>query len=284
MRVRRRLETAAGFGPEPPAACQRPAVPDRNRRRIEVHKLIGTLFGALLLMSAAPALADTNSTPPGAPCAKNNGNPCNGNNGNLGAQGNVNGSVVVTDPPPIDLSMPPVTDRGVFITQIGDSNDADVVQTAPNAYARIDQDGDENDADVAQSGAGTAYVDATQSGKGNFARLEQSGSGQNVLYAMQDGNNNWMWSNQVAEGAIFNGARLTQTGNNNDMALYQDGSDNLAQLTQDGNNNGMTAVQIGDGNRLVWTQDGNNLSDLQVMQTGGSDAGGQLMITQSNGH
>lgn len=250
-----------------------------------MQKLIGTLFGAFLLLSFAPAHADTASTPPGAPCAKNNGNPCNGNNGNLGAQGNVNGGVIIVDnPPPIDMTMPEVTDRGVFITQIGDSNDADAVQTAPNAYARIDQEGGNNDADLTQSGSGTAYADAKQSGTGNFVRVEQSGSGQNVLYALQDGNNNWMWSNQIALGAVFNGARMTQTGNNNDMALHQEGSDNLALLTQDGNNNGMTAVQMGDGNRLQWTQDGNNLSDLQVTQTGGANIGGQLMITQSNGH
>ncbi|MGN6155366.1 MAG: hypothetical protein ACTHN4_06495 [Sphingomicrobium sp.] len=250
-----------------------------------MRKLIGTVFGALLLMSVAPAHADTASTPPGAPCSKNNGNPCNGNNGNLGDQGNVGGGTVISnDPPPIDITMPDVTDRGVFITQIGDSNDADAVQTAPNAYARVDQDGDDNDADLAQSGTGTGYIQAMQSGTGNFARLEQGGSGQNVVYAMQDGNNNWMWSSQTADGALFNGARLTQTGNNNDMLLYQDGSDNLALLTQDGNSNGMTAVQIGEGNRLQWTQDGNNLSDLQVTQTGGTSSGGQLMITQSNGH
>lgn len=250
-----------------------------------MRKLIAILAGAMLALSVAPAQADTNSTPPGAPCDKNNGNPCNGNNGNLGAQGNVNGSVIIVDnPPPIDLTMPPVTDRGVFISQVGDSNSATAVQTAPNAYARIDQDGDASEVDLTQSGTGTAYAEAKQSGNGNFARVQQSGSGQNVVYAMQDGNNNWMWSNQIALGAVFNGARMSQTGNNNDMELYQEGSDNLALLTQDGNSNGMTAVQIGEGNRLQWTQDGNNLSDLQITQTGGASTGGQLMITQSNGH
>jgi len=49
---------------------------------------VATVVGALLAFSVAPAHADTNSTPPGAPCLKNNGNPCNGNNGNLGQQGN----------------------------------------------------------------------------------------------------------------------------------------------------------------------------------------------------
>jgi hypothetical protein len=248
-----------------------------------VRKLIATILGALVLTAGAPAMADTASTPPGAPCSKNNGNPCNGNNGNLGAQGNVGNSTVSNDPPPIDLTMPLVSDRGVFISQIGDSNETNVEQTAPNAFARVTQNGDDNDADIAQTGAGTAYADASQTGTGNFARVQQGGTGQNVVYVAQNGNNNWLWSNQNALGAVYNGARLTQTGNNNDMLLDQEGSDNLAELTQDGNNNGMTATQLGDGSRLVWVQDGNNLSDLQITQTGGAAIGGQMLITQTNG-
>jgi hypothetical protein len=249
-----------------------------------MRKLISILFAALLAMSAAPALADTPTIPPGNPCAKNNGNPCNGNNGNLGLQGNVDhGTVVEGNPPPIEITMPPVTGRGAYITQIGDLNTASVVQTAPNAYARVVQDGDSNDADAAQTGNGTAYLDAAQSGTDNFARMEQSGDGQNVAYVSQSGTGNWLWSSQNAMGAIYNGAKLTQTGNNNDMILAQEGSDNLAVLTQEGNHNGMTAVQLGDGNRLAWTQDGNNLADLQITQTGGAAYGGQLMVTQTNG-
>jgi minor curlin subunit len=248
-----------------------------------MRKLIGIAVAAMA-MCAAPALADTTSTPPGAPCSKNNGNPCRGNNGNLGAQGNVGHEKVKIDknPPPIDLSMPPVTDRGVFITQVGTGNEASVQQTAPNAYARVTQSGDENDADIAQTGSGTAYVDASQTGTANFARVQQSGSGQNVAYVTQQGNNNWLWSNQNAIGAVYNGARLSQTGNGNDMQLVQDGSDNLADLSQEGDDNGMTAVQLGEGNRLAWVQDGSNLSDLQITQTGGAAIGGQLLITQTN--
>jgi hypothetical protein len=52
----------------------------------------------------------------------------------------------------------------VFITQIGDTNEASAVQTAPNAYAAITQDGNSNDADVAQTGAGSFYVEASQTG------------------------------------------------------------------------------------------------------------------------
>jgi hypothetical protein len=233
--------------------------------------------------AAAPALADTTSVPPGNPCLKNNGNPCNDNNGNLGHQGNVHHEHVVTGPPgPIDISMPPVTDRGVFISQVGNNNVANVIQTAPNAYTAVAQEGDSNDAEISQDGTGTGYIAASQTGDGNFARLEQSGSGQNVLYATQTGTGNWMWSNQLALGAIYNGAELSQNGNYNDMELDQEGGDNLAVLTQEGDSNGMTATQIGEGNRLIWTQQGDYLSDLQVTQTGGDQMGGQLMITQTN--
>lgn len=232
----------------------------------------------------APALADNNSIPPGNPCLKNNGNPCKGNNGNLGSQGNVGHDKVKIDkkPPPIGLTMPAVSDRAVFISQIGDNNVASVVQTAPRAYTSIAQNGGGNNADAAQTGTGTDYIAATQAGDRNFARLQQSGSGQNALYASQSGTGNWMWSRQDSTGAIFNGARLAQTGNYNDMELNQSGTDNLADLSQQGDNNGMTATQIGSGNRLTWIQQGTGLSDLQVTQTGGSVSGGQVLITQTN--
>jgi hypothetical protein len=231
----------------------------------------------------APAVADTARTPGGAPCLKNNGNPCNNNNGNLGAQGNAGHERVRIDkkPPPIDLAMPAVSGRGAYIAQVGDAQVATIRQTAPDAYARADQSGDANEIDVTQSGSGTAYARAGQSGHGNFARVEQGGSGQNVVTLDQAGNGNWAWSNQNAVGAIHNGARLTQIGNDNDMLLIQDGGDNRAVLVQQGDGNGMTVAQLGDGNRLAWTQQGDHLSDLQVTQTGGSAKGGQLSITQT---
>jgi hypothetical protein len=240
--------------------------------------------GALALMwVATPAAAENVRTPGGAPCLKNNGNPCNNNNGNLGAQGNAGHERVRIDksPPPIDLAMPAVAGRGAYISQIGDANIATVRQTAPRAFAQVDQSGDANEADVSQKGSGTAYARSTQSGRANFARIEQDGSGQNVLFLSQAGSGNWAWSNQNAVGAIHNGARLTQIGNDNDMLLVQDGGDNRAVLTQEGDGNGMTVAQFGDGNRLAWTQQGNNLSDLQITQTGGSQKGGQLLITQT---
>ena len=245
---------------------------------------LAALALAAALGWSAPSAADTGSTPPGDPCLKNNGNPCNGNNGNLGEQGNVDHEKVRIDrkPPPIDLAMPAVSGRGAYINQIGDANVATIVQTAPNAYARVDQDGSNNEVDASQTGAGTAYAHATQSGAGNFARIQQSGSGQNVTYLTQTGTSNWAWSKQSAEGALHNGARLVQNGDNNDMLLHQEGSDNLAVLTQEGDGNGMTAVQLGEGNRLTWIQLGVNLNDLQITQTGGAEKGGQLLVTQTS--
>lgn len=251
--------------------------------RLAARAIIGvaTLF---IAAAAAPAFADTAIVPPGNPCLMDNGNPCKDNNGNLGHQGNVNKERVVidTNPPPINLTMPAVTDRGVFISQIGDGNVANAIQTAPNAYASVVQNGNSNDAELSQTGTGTGYIALSQTGDSNFADLGQSGSGENVLYAAQNGTGNWMWSNQSALGAIFNGAELSQTGNYNDMALDQEGSDNLAVLTQEGDNDAMTATQLGEGNRLTWIQQGDSLSDLQVTQTGGDQLGGQLMITQTN--
>src|SRR3546814_14859920 len=63
-----------------------------------------------------------------------------------------------------------------------------------------------------------------------------------------------------ADGVAFNCAILTQTANDNQMSLVQDGSDNQALLTQNGDGNSMSAVQTGAGNRLAWTQSGNGLS------------------------
>jgi len=246
-------------------------------------RFILTAMGLAVALAAAPALADNSSTPPGNPCLKDNGNPCNNNNGNLGEQGNANHEKVKIDkkPPPIDLPMPAVSGRAVYISQIGDSQVATVRQMAPNAYARIHQEGTSNEADVTQGGTGTAYLETAQDGIGNFARVQQGGSGQNVAYLTQSGSANWAWANQNAVGAIHNGTRMVQTGDNNDMALFQNGSDNRALLTQEGDGNGMTAVQIGDGNRLIWTQQGSNLTDLEITQTGGAEKGGQLLVTQT---
>lgn len=244
--------------------------------------LVASLTLALAL-STQPASADTTIVPPGNPCVGNTGNPCNNNNGNLGQQGNVNHERVLIDknPPAISLGMPAISRNAAYIEQIGDANVATVKQNARVAYANVEQDGSGNTVILSQNGTGVAYADAKQTGADNYAKLQQGGSGQNVAYLAQTGSSNWAWANQNAAGAIHNGARMTQTGDNNDMALIQDGSDNLALLTQEGDDNGMSATQVGDGNRLAWTQQGNGLTDLQIVQTGGAEKGGPLSITQT---
>lgn len=252
---------------------------------MKLHLARTAATALLLALAAQPALADTASVPPGNPCFGSTGNPCNNNNGNLGHQGNVDHERVRIDkkPPPIDLGMPAISKNAAYIDQIGDGNSASVTQTARVAYAKVEQDGSGNSVVLSQNGTGKAYADVKQKGSDNFVAVQQAGSGQNVVYLNQNGSSNWAWANQNAAGAVHNGARMTQTGNNNDMALTQSGSDNLALLTQEGDGNGMSATQVGDGNRLAWTQQGNGLTDLQIVQTGGMEKGGQLAITQTGG-
>ena len=246
---------------------------------------LATALTFWIMLHSGAAFAQTTNIPPGNPCFGNTGNPCNNNNGNLGQQGNVDHERVRIDkkPPPIDLGMPAISKNAAYIDQIGDGNSASVTQTARVAYAKVDQDGSGNAVILSQNGTGKAYADVKQKGSDSFAAVQQAGSGQNVVYLSQNGSSNWAWANQNAAGAVHNGARMTQTGNNNDMALTQSGSDNLALLTQEGDGNGMSATQVGDGNRLAWTQQGNGLTDLQVVQTGGMEKGGQLAITQTGG-
>jgi hypothetical protein len=180
-----------------------------------------------------------------------------------------------------ELAVPLVNGRSVFISQIGDANVANVLQTGAHARVKVNQTGNRNEADITQRGSGTGYVASQQTGEGNFTRLQQDGNGQNVVDVTQDGNSNSAQSNQSSTSAVHNGARMTQIGNNNDMLLAQSGSDNLALLSQEGADNDMTAVQIGVGNRLVWTQQGVNLTDLKITQEGGAATGGQLQITQT---
>src|SRR5690242_15900508 len=141
---------------------RRPSFQKNSKEAVNMRKLIAAAAVLVLASSATPSLADTSVTPPGNPCTLNNGNPCNGNNGNLGRQGNARDDFTRTDrhPPAFDIPMPAVTDRNVFISQVGNSNQASVNQTAPNAYARVDQNGNSNDADVGQSGTGKGYLQA----------------------------------------------------------------------------------------------------------------------------
>lgn len=240
---------------------------------------LSTLLAALLLGTAtAPALADNGNVPPGDPCGdgpgQGTGNPCNGNNGNIGAQGNAGNGQAPFEP----IELPAFENRGVFVTQIGETNRAEVDQQSGSSYARVVQDGAENRVKLAQGAGGTHYASIGQDGESNVLDAAQDGSGQTVLLLAQQGNLNEALVRQTDNGAVYSAAAVRQDGEGNRLMLVQNGSDNQARLTQEGDNNEMTATQLGDGNRLEWSQLGSGLPNLQVVQQGS----GTLQVTQSN--
>ncbi|MEQ5788390.1 hypothetical protein J3454_10835 [Erythrobacter sp. NFXS35] len=235
------------------------------------------LSSALLMVTAMPALADTDKVPPGDPCGSGpgvgKGNPCNGNNGNEGANGNARSG----QPEFQEIELPPSEDTGVFISQIGTTNRAEADQGNNRSFTRIAQNGGENTADVTQGASGTHYASIGQTGDANKVVALQEGSGQTVLLLAQQGDNNTAAIAQTDGGQRYSAAAVMQNGNGNSLILVQDGDDNQARLTQSGDDNIMTASQIDNGNRLEWNQIGNGLSDLGIEQTGGST----VQITQS---
>jgi len=242
---------------------------------------LAALLGVLLLgTAAAPAVADTDKTPPGDPCGsgpgKGTGNPCGGNNGNPGQQGNA-GKGGAPEFEPIEL--PPAQDSGAFITQIGETNRAQVTQGSARSYARVVQSGEINIASIEQRAGGTHYAATAQVGDKNEISAVQDGSGQTVLLLAQQGDRNSALVRQTDSGTAYSAAAIQQTGDGNRLTLVQDGSDNQARLTQEGNDNRLDAVQLGSGNRLEWSQWGDGLSGTQVVQTGN----GALQITQGVG-
>ncbi len=245
---------------------------------------LAALSSALLVIAGAtPAHADNNKVPPGNPCGdgpgKGTGNPCNGNNGNDGAQGNAGsnrgggGGNAPFDP----VALPNADDRGVFITQVGETNRAEVRQASGSSYTRIAQDGSENATVLVQGASGRHYASVAQDGDNNTLDGVQDGSGQTVLLLAQQGDGNGAIIRQSDDGTGYSAAAVQQSGNGNQLVLVQDGSDNQARLTQDGDDNAMTATQLNNGNRLEWSQTGDGLADLGIVQTGN----GSLQITQS---
>ncbi|MGB7370174.1 hypothetical protein [Erythrobacter sp.] len=229
---------------------------------------------AAMGLSSVPAMADNGKTPPGNPCGDGpgvgKGNPCGGNNGNSGAQGNAGNKSGpgTVDPTFEEIEVPAEEARGVFISQIGATNRADVDQGETNSYARVLQNGAENIVELAQGDTGTHYARIAQEGDRNELSARQDGEGQTVLMFAQEGDGNDADLFQRDDGERYSALAIAQTGNNNSLVMVQDGSDNQARLVQDGNSNTMTATQLDAGNRLEWTQDGSNLSSLDIRQEG----------------
>lgn len=170
------------------------------------------------------------------------------------------------------------TERGVFVTQIGDSARAEITQQNSDSLARIVQDGDGNQITLNQTGTAAHRAQIAQDGDGNIVTALQDGDGIADLALVQEGDQNsaLLFQNELSASAQTTAA-VVQRGNGNTIILAQDGTDNQARLTQDGDGNEMTATQLNGGNRLEWSQTGDNLADLGVEQTGN----GNIQITQS---
>lgn len=169
-------------------------------------------------------------------------------------------------------------ERGVFVTQIGDSSRVDATQQNANSLARIVQDGDGNQVTLDQDGTAAHRAQIAQNGDGNTVTAQQGGDGTADLALAQDGDQNTavLFQNELSATAQT-AAAILQRGNGNTIILAQDGSDNSARLDQVGDDNTMTATQLNSSNRLEWSQSGDGLADLGVVQTGN----GNLQITQS---
>jgi len=169
-------------------------------------------------------------------------------------------------------------DSGVYVEQIGTSNQAAFDQATPDQNARAIQNGNSNTAQINQFDAGEHFASIEQDGDDNTASIAQEGNGPTGAIVSQTGDDNAVILAQRDTGAVGTLAEIVQTGAANSATLVQDGSDNQATLTQNGDNNTMTAFQLGAGNRLDWTQNGNGLPDLGITQTGNST----MFVTQSN--
>lgn len=176
-------------------------------------------------------------------------------------------------------STPERPERGVFVTQIGDSPRVTIVQRNADSLAQVAQDGDRNQTDLKQEGSAPHRAQIAQDGDDNTVDAAQDGDGSTDLAIAQDGSSNTVLVVQREDSAAAQTtATIVQRGNGNSIDLGQDGSDNQAQLTQNGDDNVMTASQLDSGNRLEWNQIGDGLSDLQIVQQGGST----MQVTQSN--
>lgn len=170
-------------------------------------------------------------------------------------------------------------ERGVFVTQVGDSPRANITQRNADSLAQVAQDGANNQTDLEQNGPAPHSAQIAQEGDDNRVIALQDGEGSTELALAQEGNGNIALVAQREDSALAQTtATIVQRGNGNSIILAQNGTDNQAELTQEGDNNVMTASQTDSGNRLEWNQIGDGLADLQIVQTGGAS----IQITQSN--
>ncbi len=183
---------------------------------------------------------------------------------------------------------PAQTDNIASIRQIGDYNSTTVEQDDGQNQALISLVGNANAASIRQGGAdGGNKTNIDTQGDSNQLNVEQSkvaGFGINTAdVALLGASNVLAIIQNYTESASTtvagdNSAVVSQTGNNNQMTLDQNGSNNVAKLGQTGNENDMNVSQQQDGNSAEITQTGNGLS-ISVVQ---SESGPPVIINQVN--
>jgi Na+(H+)/acetate symporter ActP len=150
------------------------------------------------------------------------------------------------------------------IQQIGDFNEAKVDQGDGQNQALIGMTGDSNRVSIEQSKVGGSGI--------NIADVALLGTA-NVLAIIQA-----YTDSASTTVAGDNNVHVVQTGDNNQMALSQSGSNNAAKLDQTGNDNVMSLSQENGGNSAEVTQTGTGLN-IGIVQ---SDGGPPVIINQVN--
>ncbi|XQU08478.1 hypothetical protein P4544_00700 [Halomonas sp. LY9] len=145
---------------------------------------------------------------------------------------------------------------------------ASATTQADNNLAHIEQVGEDNNAWMMQKGSGLK-AEIYQENDGNSARFQQLGSNNMIVGldegpALQSGDANWMFIDQegvrnhafVSQQGLENAMSLTQYGVNNITTVGQFGSYNTADVQQYGNDNAANLQQAGNANQATIIQMG----------------------------
>jgi len=194
--------------------------------------------------------------------------------------------VLATPPTPKPVEIPEIPfSQGIFLEQVGDTNQADITQTGVNA-ANVSQKGNKNKATVSQKakdgGTNTKSkpimnkVGIIQKDDNETATVTQEGMGDEALILQRGGGNtatiDQLGDSNDAEIAQIGGqdiATVTQTGNRDKASISQKGSLDVATVTQTGDDNEADIIQEEANNTATITQNGNtNLAQIYQITAG----------------
>ena len=201
-----------------------------------------------------------------------------------------------------------ITQNAARITQVGNHNTAsidqgpaepgmidrqyaDIAQMGEGNQATVLQKGDQNQVRISQDGWDFAYV--SQQGAGNKADLVQRSDTQaafqrldgNTFSATQAGNNNTINGNGIntttgnrdessfgpaIQSGLRNSITVVQNNDGNNLSMLQDGNDNVIIYTQNGENTAHLS-QKGNGNSINYTPPAG--LNVDVAQKGGESYG-----------